>query len=630
MIKKSFSRNFSNDFDKGSNTFSPFSTLNNFYSSKRICQTVTTTTSNNPMKTNSFFYNRKNIDSLKSTRENINLFHTTLLRNKIKNNEKYKKLVLSSDENDKFISIFSDTTKSINNNSIYFNSNKNINKNTKKYFNYNSENKKLLNQKSSLKKYSKNFKNFSNLKLKDNILIKIPSNHYENLSQFNSKIKQEIKENYIKSYKNNLLNKYILTEENNIKEYQLNINLKKHSLKLYDIFNSTYEQYEKNIYFKLSEEQDKNYLLIQKENNLKKQINNLKIKIDKNRKILSENIRNKFFFMCVKNKSKILDNFSRSDYNEIRYDQKLLFHRLYSENVNQKKLFSNKNIINKKVLTKRNSSNFGDFHSFKKQRTSKTLEILNFDKNYVPRVNKLFVQTPEEFIQYLNSISYKISDLIHNYNVIQDDILKLKKEYAKCKEENEEYYIKYVKKFEIDLENAERNIKFVKEKNNELNIIKLRSKRKAKFLKKNIKNVQIKLYEMIGTLKNEMKINKTIKESNDIEYIKFIEKCVNIVLEKRKILLNLYPIQYKILLNKIERNKKQKQAIINKEKYKQQFNEKIKKVLNKNEKIIFKKNKRAYSVEFKINSNKIDNNLKTNNYRIKNDMYKEFFQLLND
>ena len=150
MIKKSFSRNFSNDFDKGSNTFSPFSTLNNFHSSNRICHTVTTTTSNNPMKTTSYFYNRKSIESNKSTRENINLFHRTLLHNKIKNNEKYKKLVLSSDENDKFVSIFSDTTKSINNNSIYFNSNKNINKNTKKYFNYNSENKKLLNQKSSL------------------------------------------------------------------------------------------------------------------------------------------------------------------------------------------------------------------------------------------------------------------------------------------------------------------------------------------------------------------------------------------------------------------------------------------------------------------------------------------------
>ena len=138
------------------------------------------------------------------------------------------------------------------------------------------------------------------------------------------------------------------------------------------------------------------------------------------------------------------------------------------------------------------------------------------------------------------------------------------------------------------------------------------------------------MHEIIKSLKNEMKINKIIKESNDIECIKFIEICVNIVLEKRKILLNLYPIQYKFLLNKIERIKKQKQAIINKEKYKQQFNEKIKKVLNKNEKIIIKKNKRCYSVEFKINSNKKENNLKNNNYRIKNDMYKEFFQLLND
>ena len=623
LMKKNYSRNFSKDFDKGSNTFSPFSTLNNFHSSNRICQTVTTTTSNNPMKTTSYFYNRKSIESNKSTRENINLFHRTLLHNKIKNNEKYKKLFLSNDENEKYVSIFSATTKSNFNNSNYFNNNTNYKQ--KKY----SYNKRIINQKASL---NKKFKNFSDLKLKENIITRISSNHFETLSQFNSKIKKEIKEKYINSYKKNLLNKYILTEENNIKEYQLNINLKKHSLKLYDIFNSTYEQYEKNIYFKLSEEEDKNYLLVQKENNLKKQINNLKIKIDKNRKILSEIIRNKFFFMCVKNKSKILDNFSRSDYNEIRYDQKLLFHRLYSENLNQKILFSNKNNnnINKKPLSKRNSSNFGDFHSFKKQRTSKTLEILNFDKNYVPRVNRLFVKTPEEFIQYLNSISYKISDLIHNYNIIQDEILKLKKEYVNCKKENEEYYIKYIKKFESDLEDAERNINFVKEKNNELKLIKLKSKRKTKFLIKNIKNVQIKLHEIIKSLKNEMKINKIIKESNDIECIKFIELCVNIVLEKRKILLNLYPIQYKILLNKIERIKKQKQAIINKEKYKQQFNEKIKKVLNKNEKIIIKKNKRCYSVEFKTNSNKNENNLKNNNYRIKNDMYKEFFQLLND
>ena len=79
LMKKNYSRNFSKDFDKGSNTFSPFSTLNNFHSSNRICHTVTTITSNNPMKTTSYFYNRKSIESNKSTRENINLFHRTLL-----------------------------------------------------------------------------------------------------------------------------------------------------------------------------------------------------------------------------------------------------------------------------------------------------------------------------------------------------------------------------------------------------------------------------------------------------------------------------------------------------------------------------------------------------------------------
>ena len=588
-MKNKKRRNFSNDFEYIDNNYiQKFNTDNNFkYNTNYVYDknfSLSINQQNNYIKTlNSFRLNKPKISQLFG-------IHKTYLHDKIKNNSVYQKFFITeSKETNKKIFLID---KEINNNK------KNKSRN---YFSPLSSSTKFYSSKSNFRTLDKSNENQTKtiflLSNKNNNLTSkasfnvnyfktIPINRSENLYEFNNKIHKLIREKYIKHNKLDFLDK-VIQKNNNLKEsYQLNINLYNNTIKLLHKYNHVYDNYEKYLYNILIIEKEKNLLLIQKQNQLQIDILRLMNKQHKLQGILKESINKKFFLMCVKNSSNYLEKFSKEDYSIIRYDQKLLYQRLYPKiHIN---IVSYNKKQKKKLINRKSSHNIGNFKFIKKKQS--VFIPIDFDNNYVPKKNYPIFETTNDFITKFNSFADKVTEMLISYIKIQDYILSNKKKLDDIK--NDKYIKLYYNNLRKEIDLEEEKLDEQKIKNKELNnmIIKL----KSSSFRDELKKINIKIYELYKNINKiiKLKLEKSYKGINNLHYLKSIENGINrllLIIEEDK---KKYPLQFSDLKNKINKIKIKQQNIAAIEEEKRNFNNKLKLIYEKTTKIVYKQRRK--------------------------------------
>ena len=93
---------------------------------------------------------------------------------------------------------------------------------------------------------------------------------------------------------------------------------------LLTVFTQTYKNYNKHLEKILSDNSKINYTLKSIKNHLLNEIHVLKTKLKKYQIILEDDIKNKYFLMCVKNNSSDHEHFSLRDQAEYEKDQQCL------------------------------------------------------------------------------------------------------------------------------------------------------------------------------------------------------------------------------------------------------------------------------------------------------------------
>ncbi len=519
----------------------------------------------------------------------INNFYKNHLQLKIKNNLKLQNLLLfEKNKNNRNIS---SPLSNSNSTRFYSNySNNSIFKSNISNLKYYKTNKSFFRKKTpkniSIKKNNFLNSNQSNLNIINSYISINKNKLIEHVFNFKNKIKSEIKLSYLLKYKKELIIKYINQRENNVDEYVQNINLLNKTKKYLDIFLRDYSNY--TIYL---------YEIIKKETRINEKLQNKKIvlkndseKLKNNQKklinVLEKLIINKFFLLCVKNNTINIDKFSLKDYNEIKNDRYILNYRINESLGNLNK--NNNNILNLK--RKKYSSFFQNLITSKRFSTTMKNQNNNFlsMKTYKPKKNKLIFNSPEEFNLHIKSFEFRISELLNNYNNIQETLKNYKLEYNNLLNDKN---LKIISE-KLDFEEFSLNQKFneVKEKNIYLIKNLKHSKENNEKSKKNKKILLNKLIEIYNSLNKfvNIKINNLYSKKIDINYYYTIEKQINEILLNDNYYKNTFNEEYFLLKDKIENENKIK---MRKEKIKEKKIELKIKLNNENlkrNKIIFK------------------------------------------
>ena len=320
-------------------------------------------------------------------------------------------------------------------------------------------------------------------------------------------------------------------------------------------------------------EKEERDLLIEKKNQLRTDIFYLKHRLGKIKNFVEQSLDNKLFLLCVKNHTNQFENFSISDQELYIKDQKLLNSL---DSVIKPKKLDNLNI---------------------KKRKSQGVLITGLDNEYYEEeenfLNNLTKQKPifesiELFKKHLDIISTDIKNYLIEYNEIQDEIillreeLLLKKKELIIQDENNKKFIGMITNMKSKIHEKEiehQDLLNIKENMIKYDAVKLSPKVEEKIIMIYI-NIKSKI-NLIPIHKNH-EIIDTMKRLKDIEIVFF--KLLSLI-EKFKIEKNSeYLIVKKIIdeRNKIRNNEIQKQNV------QKQFDEKIKKVLLKNKKLIYK------------------------------------------
>ena len=512
----------------------------------------------------------------------LNFFHKSLIKNKIEHLKSYSSTENSQNsERYKILPTF--TSKN-------FHSNKELNsaiENQIGILSFSSPRtfslKSLVKSNSKKKKQNNEFRNsVSPDKKKGYFLTDYNSSNYNNslniysynngksLLDFNNKSKQ-IRYDKIKlNLKKIEVGK---TKESNNNKKDL-LKLKKYNFiqtkNLYNIFQDNNDKYYKFLENQIKIEKDTRDILIEKTIQLRTDIFYLKHKLGKLKNFVEHNINNKLFLLCVKNHTNILKNFPLEDQNDYIADQKLL--EILDSMVSQKK--------------------------FKSKKYSVTFLITGIDNIYDEDenlLNKISQQKPifnsvELFEQNLDIISTNIKNSLIQYNELQDEINLLREELSSKIKESilfEENNKKYIENYNFHLRKI--NQKEIEYKSL-LNIKKHSFKKIGVKLSIKVEKKITEIYKYIKLKTNliPISIKNEDEEINSIERLKSIEFAFLSLLSFVQKLKKENNQDYFILQKEIDENRKIRHNEIQKELIKKQYEEKVKRVLLKNKKLIFK------------------------------------------
>ena len=400
----------------------------------------------------------------------------------------------------------------------------------------------------------------------------------ESLSKFKSQNKEIIISNYINNiqkYKMKHFNESIQTQNEllNVEIYHLEkmINL----IKAYMKDDEKYYEYLK---ITLKKEKEYNESLIDKKIKVFIETYLLNPRLMHIHKVYKRNIENKFFLLCVKNLTSEFEKFPEEDREDYNLDLETLSY------------LSNFTFIEKRlnILSKEQNENL----------SINEIEEILFGRKLI-RKPKLIFNSIESYILKLNEVENNVQNSLVIFNEKQKELNEIRDEYNNLLDLYEED-----SKIDFFYKNEIQN--YI-EKYNEVKI-------RFEYLKHYKKNIQIQLKKLINLdlveekiLEVYMNINKkyhiSIKRKFNekvtiITYLKDLERCINqlIAYEKEQILINNE--NYKIVKKKIERKNKLKKMNEFKEKSKMEFQEKINKVLRKNDKLIIKQRRKIDNIVF--------------------------------
>ncbi len=512
----------------------------------------------------------------------LNCFHKSLIKNKIEHLKSYSSTENSQNsERYKILPTF--TSKN-------FHSNKELNSeidNQIGILSFSSPRafslKSLVKSNSKKKKQNNEFRNsVSPDKKKGYFLTDYNSSNYNNslnicgynngksLLDFNNKSKQ-IRYDKIKlNLKKIEIGK---TKESNDNKKDL-LKLKEYNFiqtkNLYNIFQDNNDKYYKYLENQIKIEKDTRDILIEKTVQLRTDIFYLKHKLGKLKNFVEHNINNKLFLLCVKNHTNILKNFPLEDQNDYNADQKLL--DILDSIVSQKKFKSKKYSVSFLIT---GIDNIYD-------EDEKLLGVISQQK---PIFNSV-----ELFKQNLDIISTNIKNSLIKYNELQDEINLLREELSSKIKES----ILFEEKNKKFIENYNFHLRKIKQKEIEykslLNIKKHSFKKIGEKLSIKVEKKITEIYKYIKLKTNliPISIKKEDEEINSIERLKSIEFAFLSLLSFVQKLKKENNQDYINLQKEIDENRKIRHNEIQKELIKKQYEEKVKRVLLKNKKLIFK------------------------------------------
>ena len=459
------------------------------------------------------------------------------------------------------------------------------------------------NSKSKLQNYLNNTYTNINLKGKEHKIIKenksdfkyncftiynYPKIRAENLYDFKNKVKNEIKGKFLISLKKNLSEQIEANIKDQIGECKEKLSFIKENGELFNNYLKIYDLYDKKLNYTLLRETEINRKNVQKMKDLENEIERLKYKIIKLIYVLKDHLQIKYYLMTVKNKTKLIEKFSKNDINELIFDKKLLTY--YINNIEMRPNLNNMNNVvrkstkqNYKRIFNRKNTLFNYLKKAPHYRDNLMNEsYYNIEEKRLNHKNILMFKDENDFYEHLNSISERITFFLNNYNAINQSINFEKKELKKLIDQNN----KKILEKEINDASIKLNIEIESDKKNKMmyeNLI---------YENNNINYISntlnMKIDSIFNNLYQFMKIDKTI-DINDItmiEKIDLIEKLFNFLIKQKNEDKIKYPEEYNKLMKKIDREIKFEQIKLVLEEQKQQFNKKINKIIEKSNKII--------------------------------------------
>jgi len=589
---------------------SNFITFNSSYSKDKT--DISYHLNNNTKKLIKDFYKfKKRI--INTQKKNINTFHTNSLKNVVNKNLRKKLLYSTEDEN------INSTLPNCNSlrkrpNLIRINLENN---NRSLIFNrsISTSNKTLLTitQYKLSKRKNQSYKNvFSNKlsrndkidliyklnKSEKNLNIFSTNIRCETISEFNNKHKEIIYSKYFKNIRENELMKLKEKRKIKIESYNFEILHYKRMINLLKQFINKENKYYDYLKNKIIKEKEFNEILIEQKVNCIKKNFLLKDRLKKLERKFRKYLNNKFFLLCVKNLTNQIENFNEEDKKDYLLDLDSL------EKISDFSYLENQ------------------FELLKEEDYSEEgIEKIVFGKKLFHQQKNIF-SSIKDFNLKLNKIENNIQNNLVLLNKSENELNDLRKEY----------------KEKIDLLNIdnqkENNInKEIKINFDKLNQLKFRNKYLRNYIfqiKRKIKNeiknknlhlVEKKIIEMYFQINNiyPIEIEKNYKEE-EISIKKYFEKIEILFTQLLIFKINEEKKDKKkflIIQKKVERLNRQKMIENIKLNGKKEIREKIKKVLEKANKLIYKPYKKVqplYNVIFKRNNNEDDNKTKLIEY----------------
>ena len=244
----------------------------------------------------------------------------------------------------------------------------------------------------------------------------------------------------------------------------------------------------------------------------------------------------------------------------------------------------------------------GGSHKYWYRDLTSSLTLNN--EELVMRPQKILFNSPDDFLKNLNKISLNINQSIFEYNIKDKEVTDIRKKLNEKLDEKQNYE-ETLKLYNDEINNLELKFKEMKIKYDSLftykkNLIILiqTSKESNLFL------CEKKIFDIYKRIMSNSHILKKIKKKfnekiNTIMYLREIEKCINLLLKWEKNQIKHNFVTYSKIKKEIEKEKRLEIYQILKAKEKEKFELKLKKIIEKNNKLIIKPFKKV-GIKYKI------------------------------
>ena len=257
-------------------------------------------------------------------------------------------------------------------------------------------------------------------------------------------------------------------QENSISLINQNLNTYSYSARLLNSFLKGYDLYMKYLEKAKEKEIEKCENLKQIRNRLVTEIQRLQRKQDNLQNTFAANLKTKHFLISVRNCTTDVKKFSPEDQQELEKDkaryQRVLNPDLVSfkksQSINDKSniitAFKEDRHVSRKLSNRKNTlrrlkKNSQVYYNRLSSSTPRTLTNKNFFFLFQNKENYTLFKSPEEFNILLNTLTNNINLQIHEYNLIQDDILKLKQHKMQIEDEHCKSSLRFELKNELSI-----------------------------------------------------------------------------------------------------------------------------------------------------------------------------------